>query len=171
MNELIEITNSVANCTQNEVAKTMMTVFRAVTPQFYRNMTDNDLKAEMLSIKLLTQGIDQPTLAKMCELSVENYARARSVNSKIYFDINYLLTFYLQAFNKVHCELVKVPKGANLVHSEYDEETRKVLETYEDALGNCYEVEYIFEEDTHKKGRRYSPKFFETITNLDDVEL
>ena len=55
MNELIEITKNVATCSQNEVSKQMMTAFRAVTPQFYKSMTDSELRAEMLSIKLLTQ--------------------------------------------------------------------------------------------------------------------
>lgn len=163
MNELIEITKNVATCSQNEVSKQMMTVFRAVTPQFYKSMTDSELRAEMLSIKLLTQNIDQQTLAEMCRLSVEGYATNRSENPKIYFDINYVLTYYVEAFNNVHCYNVKLPQGAELISNVYDKETKKIHETWQ-ANGVLYDIQFIdTRKMTQENSRRFSPKFNEYI--------
>ena len=169
MNELIEVTKGIATCNQNEVAKQMMTVFRAVTPQFYRSMTDAELKAELLSIKLLTQSIDQQTLAEMCRLAVGSYAITRSVNSKIYFDMNYILTFYVQAFNKVHCYDVQLPKDAVIKERAFNIETNTITEIWGNA-NQTIEIKFI-ETAGDKRNVHYSPKLFESLySNLEDLK-
>lgn len=162
MNELVEVVNGVKTCSQNDVAKQIMTVFRAVTPQFYKSMTDNELRAELLSIKLLSQDIDQDTLAEMCRLAVKGYAAARSSNSRTYFDMNYILTFYVEAFNNVHCYGVELPKGAKLKENSYDEETKTVTEIWE-ADNREIEIKCIRDKEVKKTSRTYSPRFFENL--------
>ena len=51
----------------------------------------------MSSIQVLTADIDGAVMAKMCEMAAKDYPRARSENPKVYFDINYILTFYKKA--------------------------------------------------------------------------
>lgn len=173
MNSLIKVTTSVATCQPSQVTKEVMTVCRAVTPQFYRAMTDNELKAEALSIQLLTQGIDQPTLAEMCRLAVQGYAKTRSRNAKIYFDMNYILTYYIEAFNNVHCYSVDLPKDAELISNSFDAETGKIKEAWKTSHG-VVDIQFIEPKQAESKAfiqRHYTPKFYESvITNIDDIE-
>lgn len=174
MNSLIKVTTSIATCQPSQVAKEVMTVCRAVTPQFYKSMTDNEIKAEALSIQLLTQGIDQKTLSEMCRLAVQGYAKTRSRNDKIYFDMNYILTYYIEAFNNVHCYSVEIPKDAELLSNSFDEETGIIKEEWKTSNG-IVDIQFI--EPTPSKRsdkfqqRHYSPKFFDNlVVDIKDVK-
>jgi len=172
MNALMTLTNDVAKCGQN-AAPHIMAVCRAVTPQFYKTMSDVDVQMEKASIELLTVDIDNRTLAKMCELAVLNYPRARSENNKIFFDINYILTFYKQAFNFVWCESVDVPRGSERVSEIYHRDTKTIEEKYKDKQGNCYHIKQLVQpkDDTYDS-RIYSSKFWEvTLTDIDDFVI
>lgn len=165
-NSLITLTNTIALCDTKEIAKQVMTVCRAITPQFYKNLTVEEMKAERLSIELLTSGIDQQTLAEMCKRAVNNYARIRSENNRVYFDINYLITFYKESFNFVNCENVKLSKSAELVKSFYDDETHIITEIYNDN-NNMVTVKEIKDKKENKINERvYSSKFFQLMDNL-----
>ena len=171
MNELTKTTNAIINCAANEVAPQIMTVCRAVTPQFYKGMSDLDVKAERMSIELLTSNIDQPCLAEMCKLAVMNYARCRSENPKAYFDINYILTFYKQAFNKLYCEQIEIPKEASYISGSYDEDTHILTEIYEMPNGERITVREI-KERQENSSRTYSSRFHQRLFNdLDDIKF
>ena len=119
MNELAIATKDLQ--TSADISKTVLGVCTAITPQFYKNKSDAELRAETASIKLLTQGMEAEVVAEMCNLAAENYARERSHNARTYFDINYIVTFYSKAFNRVHD---KVPAGYCVLLDEmYDEST------------------------------------------------
>ena len=119
MNELVKITSQLSVCDKKEVSKQVMSICRAITPQFYKNLTTEDIKAEKMSIELLTAEIDGETLSEMCRRAVLNYAKERSLNNKVYFDINYILQFYKQSFNFVHCDNVVVSTKANKIWQKY----------------------------------------------------
>lgn len=168
-NLLITLTNTIALCDTKEIAKQVMTVCRAITPQFYKNLTVEEMKAERLSIELLTSGIDQQTLAEMCKRAVNNYARIRSENNRVYFDINYLITFYKESFNFVNCENVKLSRSAELVKSFYDNETHIITEIYNDN-NNMVTIREI--KDKKENEHVYSSKFFQLINNsIFDVNI
>lgn len=120
MNEIVKITSELQVCDRKDISKQIMSVCRAITPQFYKNMSIEDMKAERMSIELLTADIDGETLAEMCKRAVMKYPQARSENSKAFFDINYLLQFYKQAYNFVHCENIFVSKEATKIYQNYD---------------------------------------------------
>lgn len=171
MNELTKTTNAIINCAANEVAPQIMTVCRAVTPQFYKGMSDLDVKAERMSIELLTSNIDQPCLAEMCKLAVMNYARCRSENPKAYFDINYILTFYKQAFNKLYCEQIEIPKEASYISGSYDEDTHILTEIYEMPNGERITVREI-KERQENSSHTYSSRFHQRLfSDLDDIKF
>lgn len=107
-NALIALTNDIAAAEPARVAAPLLKIFSAITPQFYKNKTTDELRAEALSIELLTQSIPPPVLGDMCKLAVCNYPIARSNNDKVFFDINYLLTFFATAFNNRYCENVNL---------------------------------------------------------------
>jgi len=174
MNDLIETTNAIINCEPNNVAPQIMAVCRSVTPQFYKGMSDVDVKAEKMSIELLTSNIEQRCLAEMCRLAVLNYARSRSENSKTYFDINYILTFYKQAFNKLFCEMVDIPKKSEYVSGSYDYETHILTETYKSPTGEKIILREIKEVSTNEEhlSHIYSSRFYNRMfDNFDDVDL
>lgn len=173
MNELARTTNAICECEQKDVAPQIMTICRAVTPQFYKGMADIDLKAEKLSIELLTSNIEQVCLAEMCKLAILNYPRKRSESEKVYFDINYILTFYKQAFNKVFCDLVELPKKSKLIESHFDYDTCTISEMWEDPNGNVIAIREIADKAKEQNNQRvYSSKFYKSmITDLDEVEI
>ena len=164
-NSLIALTNSIAVCDTKEIAKQVMTVCRAITPQFYKNLTIEEMKAERLSIELLTAGIDQKTLAEMCKRAINNYARIRSENSRVYFDINYLIMFYKESFNFVNCENVSLSKQATLIKSFYDDETHILTEVYEDNKEMVTIREIIDKKEDKQNQRLYSTKFYQLLNN------
>jgi len=107
-NAIVGLTQNIATAQPGAVARPILKMCTAITPQFYKNKAVEELKAEALSIELLTQNIEPPVLAEMCKLAIVNYPLARSKNEKTYFDINYILTFFSQAFNKYFCENVNL---------------------------------------------------------------
>lgn len=170
MNELIKITNEIQTCDKTNVSKSIMGVCRAVTPQFYKNMSVDDIKAERLSIELLTADIDNETLSEMCKRAVLNYPKTRGENNKTYFDINYILTFYKKAFNDVHCNNIHLSENATKVGERVDN-VKSIL--YQKWFDNGQEVNIaVILEENETKGHLYSPKDFEKMwSNLDNVEI
>ena len=112
MNALVELTSKVATANHTSVASEIMMVCRAVTPQFYKSMTDKDVAMELAAMRLFLADKEIPVIAKMCEFAVRGYGLTRSKNLYIHFDLNYILTFYEQAFNFVNCESVEIPLDA-----------------------------------------------------------
>lgn len=171
-NSLITLTNSIALCDSKEIAKQVMTVCRAITPQFYKNLSVDEMKAERLSIELLTSGIDQQTLAEMCKRAINNYARIRSENNRVYFDINYLIMFYKESFNFVNCENVKLTKQAELIKSFYDDENHIITEIYNDNNNMVTIREIKDKKDGQTNNRVYSSKFFQLLENtISDINI
>lgn len=167
MNEIVKITSQLQVCDRKDVAKQVMSVCRAITPQFYKNMEIDDIKAEKMSIELLTADIDGETLAEMCKRAVMNYPKARSENSRTFFDINYVLQFYKQSFNFVHCENVKISKEAIKICEQYDCVKGILYQKWREPNGEEKTIGIIQEE---MKGHQYSPKDYERMyTDLDDV--
>lgn len=170
MNALVTTVNSICKCKAEEVAPQIMTVCRAITPQFYKSLSDLDIKAEKASIELLTSNIDQQCLAEMCRLAITNYSCARSDNDKTYFDINYILSFYKKAFNKLYCEMVELPKDSKLQDSQYDYDNSILEEHWITPDGRKVIIREI--KEANKSGRTYSSKFFQMdYVNLDDIEI
>lgn len=101
MNDLTTTYNAITTeKDKQQVAKSIYAVCRTITPQFYKSQTTDEMRADVTSIYLLTRNIRQDVLAVMCQLAVDNYAQARARNSKQYFDVNYILTFYDKAWDK-----------------------------------------------------------------------
>lgn len=178
MNELSVLTNSVAKAAQNEVAKTLLKVCMSITPQFYKNKSVEELKAEKLSIELLTSGIEQEVLALMCRMAVKQYPLERARNNRSYFDINYLLTFYENAFNYFWCESVEIDKDCDYQGYDFNEYT-KILSEYWKKGDEQIIIKYLVPQDTidahHRHGsyeRYYSPKYYKNLAmDLDNIEF
>jgi len=173
MNELVKITSAISNCKSNEVIPQIMAMCRTITPQFYRGMTDIDLKTEKMGIELMISNIEQPCLSKMCELAVLNYARFRSENSKVYFDINYILTFYKQAFNQLYCYSKFLPKHSTREKWGYNYETHIISETWKSPDGKVIEIMEIMDKPKSSSEQRiYSTKYHENIIyDLEEIEI
>ncbi len=162
MNDILTITNQVGTCDRKEVVRNIMTICRAITPYFYKNAPLEEVRAEKLSIKLLTSTIDNKTLAKMCELATINYPLERANNYKTYFDINYILKFYKKAFNYVWCDSVNV-KDCTYLGYEYDEITSIVTENWRnDITGEYFFIKEIKNLPTQSQDRVYSSKYYES---------
>lgn len=176
MKELITMTNEIAKSDKQDVAKQILGVCMAITPQFYKKMSMKDLNAEKLSIALLVENIDNETLAEMCKRAVEQYPKTRAENPKAYFDINYILTFYKDAFNYVHCDSVKISKKAEKIDAKYDEKRKIIFQKWVDN-GQEIMIGYMIDGDMDKHCHLYTPKDFEQITidlsveDLDDFEV
>ena len=99
MNEVAIICNQLQqnSSAKRDVAKTIYAFCRSVTPQFYKH-TAEEMNAAVTSIQMLIVNIREDVLAKMCELAVKSYPAARAKNSALYFDINYILQFYREAW-------------------------------------------------------------------------
>lgn len=166
-NSLTTLTNNIALCDTKEIAKQVMIVCRAITPQFYKNLTVEEMKAERLSIELLTSGMDQKVIAEMCKRAINNYARIRSDNNKVYFDINYLITFYKESFNYINCTCVNLPKTAQMIKSNYDDSSCILTEIYDNKGETIVIKQIIDKKDSETKGNLYSSKFFSTL--YDDI--
>lgn len=165
MNEITKMTSQLQVCDRKETAKQVMSVCRAITPQFYRNMGIEDMKAEKMSIELLTADIDGETLAEMCRRAVLNYPKARSENNRTFFDINYILQFYKQSFNFVHCENIKISKEAIKVYQEYDCVRGILFQKWREPNGEEKTVAIIQEEK-----KVYSPKDYERMfADINDI--
>lgn len=167
MNELVNITNEIQQCEKKDISKQVMSVCRAITPQFYKSMTVEDVKAERLSIELLTADIDNNTLAEMCKRAVLNYPKSRSLNEKTYFDINYILTFYKTAFNFIHCENVVVSNKAEKIWEFYDDVKGILYQKWKEPNGEEKQVAVIQDK---QGGHQYSPKDYQMLyTDLNEV--
>ena len=168
MNELVKITNQIQQCEKKDIAKEVMSVCRAITPQFYKNMSVEEVKAERMSIELLSANIDNDTLAEMCRRAILDYPKKRSENEKVYFDFNYILTFYKQAYNYVHCDSIKLSESAEKVQDWYEEEKSTIHQLWEDN-GEKYYVSYITKKPKDK-GHIYSPKDTQYVfQSIDDI--
>lgn len=130
MNELTTTINKIATSQRNEVSGQIMILQRSITPQFYKNMSINEMKAEKMSIELLTSNIDIEVIAKMCELAVCNYGIKRSLNENVYFDINYILTFYIDAFNFIWCYNKNITQEHKLINVSYSDADKILIETW-----------------------------------------
>ena len=169
MNELVNITNEIQQCEKKDISKQVMSVCRAITPQFYKSMTVEDVKAERLSIELLTADIDNNTLAEMCKRAVLNYPKARSLNEKTYFDINYILTFYKTAFNFIYCDSITVSNKAEKIWEFYDDVKGILYQKWEEPNGEEKQIGIIQEK---QNGHQYSPKDFQMFyTDLGNITI
>lgn len=161
-------TNETAIKPQQSAVAQIMAMCRVVTPQFYKGLSQTDVQAEKATIELLTQHIDSTVISRMCELAIKNYGTARSDNSKIYFDINYVLSFYRTAFNEIWCSNINLPIDAKRISDEYDPISRIITEYWQDNNGKNYVIKYIADTDYNVKlqhdnaaVRHYTPKYYE----------
>lgn len=105
MNELTSTYNAIAKQSDTlSNAKQIYAICRTITPQFYRKQTPQEMEMDVASIALIIQGIRPDILAKMCQLAVANYGKARAKDIRIFFDINYILTFCNEAWDKARPE-------------------------------------------------------------------
>lgn len=140
MNELAKVCSDLQQ-SGSEVrnqAKTIYALCRSVTPQFYKHTTD-EMNAMVNSVQLLIQGIREDVLAKMCQIAVREYPKARAENKNAFFDINYILSFYSQAWNEAR------PEGFDCI-CNYEKRGDKVRVSY------CRDDDYDYETKTVKLG-------------------
>lgn len=98
MNELTTFYGQIAEQSEaRDKARAVYALCRFITPQFYSKQTRDEAAATVSSIQVLTADIDGAVMAKMCEMAAKDYPKARSENPKVFFDINYILTFYKMA--------------------------------------------------------------------------
>lgn len=180
-NALITLTNNIAKADQNHVAAPILKMCTAITPQFYKNKSVEELQAEALSIELLTQNIPPEVLGDMCQLAILNYPSARSRSDKTFFDINYILTFFTQAFNERYCNNVNLD-GCEYVGYSIDEKIWLLTEVWKTKDGKEVLVKEVLSEE-HKqrylqKGyeRCYSSAYYKQLNrnwlkDLENIEL
>lgn len=98
MNELTTFYGQIAEQGETrDKARAVYALCRFITPQFYSKQTRDEAAATVSSIQVLTADIDGAVMAKMCEMAAKDYPKARSENPKVFFDINYILSFYKAA--------------------------------------------------------------------------
>jgi hypothetical protein len=133
-NELANVTKAIALAKPTAVAVTIYDFCTKVTPHFYKQKSAEDVKAEIGGIKLLTEGIQPQVLAEMCQMAVSQYGVLRSNNPKAYFDINYIMMFYVRAFNHVNRDSVD-KSGCDFLESKSrNHRTGIVTELYSNYL-------------------------------------
>jgi len=164
MSNLIKTSGGLAIKEKRAAVAHIMAISRVITPQFYKSLSDEDLKAEKVMIELLTGHIDAAVLRKMCELAVQNYGTARSDSNKTYWDINYILTFYRTAFNWIWCESIGLAESAKYRSSTYDRVSRIVVEEWECEEGIIQTIKYIMEEQYKDLQDPNSPKYFQMLS-------
>lgn len=171
MDELIKNTE-IITVEQQSPASQIMAICRVLTPQFYKGLSKADIKAEKETIELLTKHIDSLVIAKMCELAIKSYGTARSDNKHVYFDVNYVLSFYREAFNDTFCTNIKLPSNAERVGDEYDPESRIISEYWCGKDKKRYTVKYIADvmyneylRNANGIVRHYTPKYYEMQDN------
>ena len=173
MNDLVKMTNNIQSCDKKDLPKQIMSVCRAITPQIYKNLSIEDMKAEKIGIELLMADIDGETAAEMCKRAVLNYPRIKSENPKTIFDINFIMQFYKQSFNFVHCEAINISRNAEKIWEKYDDTKKILYQKWKEPSGEIKIVGHIQE----KRGEgifthQYSPKDFELMeNNWEDVEI
>lgn len=95
--------NSMLQRQQNEAArkraKTIYAICRNITPQFYNKQTPEEMETVVNTIELVTQGIREDILTTMCALAVKAYPLEKSKDAKTFFDVNYILGFYKEAWD------------------------------------------------------------------------
>lgn len=112
MNELTTFYGQIAEQSETrDKARAVYALCRFITPQFYSKQTRDEAAATVSSIQVLTADIDGAVMAKMCEMAAKDYPRARSENPKVFFDINYILTFYKAAKKSLWPEWAQVYLG------------------------------------------------------------
>ena len=105
MNELTTFYGQIAEQGEaRDKARAVYALCRFITPQFYSKQTRDEAAATVSSIQVLTADIDGAVMAKMCEMAAKDYPKARSENPKVFFDINYILTFYKKAAENLRTE-------------------------------------------------------------------
>lgn len=129
MNELATVCANLqqANNEARSKAKTIYALCRSITPQFYKHTTE-EMMAFVNSIQLMTQGIREDILSIMCKLAVERYPMDKSKDKKIFFDINYILGFYNQAWDEAKpeeysciCEYGKIDGKFKVGYCRYED--------------------------------------------------
>lgn len=169
--EIMRMVNGLAVCSKEKASEQVMAVCRMVTPQFYKTMSVSDIKAEKAAVDLFTADIDGATLAEMCKRAVLLYPKSRSENAKLFFDLNYILTFYNDAFNFVHCDSVEVKKGATKKAERYDDVKHILWQKWVDVDGEKT-VGVIYDKKGSFEQHLYSPKDFEQMErNIEEVEF
>lgn len=135
-NELTTILHTLQT-RQNEVAlnraKTIYAICRSITPQFYARQTSEEMTAMVNTIQLLTQSIREDILTCMCNLAVKAYPGDKAKNPKVFFDINYILGFFNEAW-----ETAREERGYNCFCGQ--NENRQLLYTTYDGFdweNNC----------------------------------
>lgn len=81
-------------------AKTIYAICRSVTPQFYTKQTPDEMDTMLNTIQLVIQNIREDILTVMCNLAVAAYPNDKAKKPNTFFDINYILGFYKQAWDE-----------------------------------------------------------------------
>lgn len=123
----------------NDVAVSIYNFCANVTPAIYKKKAEEDILAEVESIKLLCTNIAPEVLEEMCKLSVKHFPMKKATNPKLVFDFNYIMEFYCVAFKNVfgkkkpNCILMKrIEVFDNFIETEWeDPETGEIEVTKE----------------------------------------
>lgn len=99
---LTTICNEIEISDRKDTAKELYRFFRTVTPQFYKNQSEQEIKQTLASIQLLTASIPLNRLAEMCRIAVMDYPSRKAENPNCYFNLDYLLSFRDQAKRNLH---------------------------------------------------------------------
>lgn len=164
-----KLINSIAGSTREEASKTIIKLFKMANPNKYNGITMEDLTYEVMGINMLTIDIDCKTLSQMCYRAIKRYAVSKSNKEKCSFDINYILSFFIESFNYVHSDCVALPECAIEVSSMYDS-IRNIKWQKWECNGIVYETAstaYVGD-----MGGIYSLKDRERqFTNLNELDL
>lgn len=170
MNDLvINLASNIAKCDTKEVSKQIMSVCRAITPQFYKSMSVEEVKAERLGIELALSQIEQSVVSEMCMRAILDYPKRRSLNNACYFNINYILEYYIEAFNFIHSESIALSKNAELLNSHFDKKTSILTQQWCDN-GSIVETKEI---TSKEQPNIYTQKYLTNIlrSDFDDIDV
>jgi len=168
---LLKTTNEIKNCELKDISKQIMTICRAISPQFYKSMSIEDMKQERYAIELLLNDIDQATIAEMCKRAITDYPRSRSQNNYTYMDINYILTFFKASFDFIHSDSIHLHANAVKLSGSYNEITKIITEKWNDN-GTIVEIKNFVNYNIDKNRQIFSKKDMERLFyNLDGEQL
>lgn len=140
-NEVMEIKGSnFKGISKKEVALKLVKLFGLFNPAIYKAFTEEDLRNEIMAIEIMLSKIDNETVAEMIERAIGSYPQKRMEDKKLVFDINYIMEFYKEAFDYVHCERFELPLGAKRLTSHYDEKTGIIEQRWQSKTGEIVDI-------------------------------
>lgn len=139
-NEIELIAKGIAGSTKENASKELFKLFSILNPFAYRGLSKAEIDKEIAGIMILIGEIDCETLGEMVRRGVQEYSNKRLANDRLIFNINYIMEFYKEAFDYVHCERFELPLGAKRLTNHYDEKTGIIEQRWQSKTGEIVDI-------------------------------